>query len=57
MMSKQLDCIVDGCDATIEGESKEEIVGKVTEHAQGEHPDVELDDETVANIRSRIDVA
>lgn len=53
-MTKRLDCIIDGCDATIEGETKEEIVGKATEHAQEEHPDVELDDETVTEIRSNI---
>lgn len=53
-MSKRLDCIVEGCHATIEGETAEEIVGKATEHAQSEHPNVELDDETVSAIRSNI---
>lgn len=54
-MTKRLNCIVEGCHATIEGESEEEVMGKATEHAQEEHPDVELDDETVGNIRSNIE--
>lgn len=54
-MTKRLECIVEGCHATIEGETDEEIVGKATEHAQNKHPDVELDDETVEDIRSNIE--
>lgn len=53
-MAKKLECIVEGCSATIEGESEEEVMGRATEHAQNTHPDVELDDETVERLRSNI---
>ncbi len=53
-MAKRLECIVEGCHATIEGETEEEVMGKATEHAQEKHPDLELDDETAANIRANI---
>lgn len=53
-MTKRLDCFVEGCHETIEGETEEEVVGKATEHAQNEHPDLELDDETVMEIKSNI---
>lgn len=53
-MAKRLDCIVEGCHATIEGETEEEIMEKATEHAQEKHPDLELDDEMASNIRTSI---
>lgn len=56
-MTKKLECMVEGCDATIEGETEEEVVGKATEHAQEEHPDLELNDETVMDIKSNIEDA
>lgn len=53
-MAKRLECIVEGCHATIEAESEEEVMSQATEHAQEKHPDLELDDEMAANIRSKI---
>ena len=53
-MTKRLDCVVDGCDATIEGESEDEVMAQAQEHAQSEHPDMDIDDETADNIRSNI---
>lgn len=56
-MSKRLDCPVDGCHASIEGESEEAVMEQVEGHAQANHPDLELDEETVRMIRSNIQEA
>lgn len=53
-MSKQLDCIIEGCDASVEGETEEDILEQVEEHAAAAHPDVELDQDTVDTIRAHI---
>ena len=51
---QRLECPVDGCSATIEAETEEEVMAQAEEHAGGSHPELELDDETVEEIRSSI---
>ena len=51
---QRLECIVDGCSATIEAETEEEVMAQAEEHAKSSHPEVELDDETVDKIKSSI---
>jgi predicted small metal-binding protein len=53
---QRLDCPIDGCHATIEAETVEDVMTRVRDHAESKHPDLELDDETVASIRSKIQV-
>lgn len=53
-MTKRLECPIEGCHATIEAETEQEVMAQVEEHANGSHPDLELDDETVEDIRSKI---
>jgi predicted small metal-binding protein len=53
-MSMRLDCPVDGCHASIEGESEDDVMQQAESHAADKHPDMELDDETVEMIRSKI---
>lgn len=53
-MSKQLDCVIEGCNATVEGETEEDILEQVEEHAATAHPDLDLDQDTVDTIRSHI---
>ncbi|MFW6458788.1 MAG: DUF1059 domain-containing protein [Halodesulfurarchaeum sp.] len=53
-MAKRLECPVDGCHRTVEAESAEAIMAQVEEHAMEAHPDLELDEQTVASIRSGI---
>ena len=53
-MTKRLDCPMEGCHATIEGESEADIMAQAEEHAASAHPDVELDDATVRTIRESI---
>lgn len=53
-MSHELSCVIDGCDAEISEGSEEEVLEKAAEHAEEEHPDLELDDETIETIRSHI---
>ena len=53
-MTKRLDCIIEGCHATIEAETEDEIMEQAGAHASEAHPDVELDDETVSSIRAEI---
>jgi len=51
---KRLECPMDGCSAVIEAETEQEVMAQAEEHANESHPDLELDDETVENIRSEI---
>ncbi|AUV80507.1 hypothetical protein C2R22_01580 [Salinigranum rubrum] len=53
-MSKRLDCPMEGCHASIEGETEEEIMAQAEAHAASAHPDLTLDEETAASIRSKI---
>jgi len=53
-MTKQLNCIVEGCDATIEAENEAEVMSQVEAHAASAHPDLELDKETVQTVRDHI---
>jgi predicted small metal-binding protein len=51
-----LECPVDGCHAAIEAETVKELMDRATAHAGKKHPDLELDEATVADIQSRIQV-
>ena len=53
-MTKRLECVVEGCDATIEAESEDEVMSQAQSHAAKEHPDLDLDPETISDIRSNI---
>ena len=53
-MAKRLDCPMEGCHASIEADSEDAVMEQVASHASEKHPDLELDDETVASIRSQI---
>lgn len=53
-MSYELNCVIDGCDASITEESEEEVLETAGQHAEEAHPNLELDDETLATIRSNI---
>jgi predicted small metal-binding protein len=53
-MTRRLECIVDGCDATIEGISDDEILAQAEQHAAKEHQDLDLDDEMVEELKSHI---
>lgn len=53
-MTMTLDCPMEGCHASIEGESEADIMAQAEEHAAAAHPDLELDEETVASIKSQI---
>jgi predicted small metal-binding protein len=53
-MTKRLECVIEGCHATIEAESEDAVMAQVGAHAADAHPDLELDDETVETIRSSV---
>ena len=53
-MSKRLECIIEGCDATIEAESEDQVMSQAQSHAAKEHPDLDLDADTIADIRANI---
>jgi predicted small metal-binding protein len=53
-MSKRLGCPVEGCHASIEAETEDEIMEQAQEHAASLHPELTLDEETAANSRSQI---
>ena len=54
-MARQLSCVVDGCEATITEETDEEILEVAEGHAAEEHPDIELDEETVEMLKDNIE--
>jgi predicted small metal-binding protein len=54
-MAKQLDCVVDGCEASITEETVAEILEVAEGHAAEEHPDLELDEETVQTLKDNIE--
>lgn len=53
-MTKQLECIVDGCEAVCTGETEEEVMGIAEEHVGEAHPEVTLDEETVSAVKAAI---
>lgn len=53
-MGKRLDCPMEGCHAHIEGDSEEDILDQAASHAEEAHPDLVLDEATVADLRSQI---
>lgn len=53
-MAKRLDCIMEGCNATIEADTEAEVMSQAEDHVASAHPDVELDDETVQTVRDNI---
>lgn len=53
-MAKRLDCPLEGCHASIEAETEDEIMEQVATHAEQAHPELELTPDTVADIRSGI---
>lgn len=54
VMSKRLDCIVDGCHATVEADSADAVMEEAEAHAREAHPELELDEATVRSLRSNI---
>lgn len=54
-MAQQLSCVVDGCEATITEETQAEILEAAEAHAADEHPDIELDEETVELLKDNIE--
>lgn len=53
-MSLGLTCPVEGCSATCEGETEDEVMELAEEHAADKHPDLELDKDTVREIKANI---
>ena len=51
---KQLECVVDGCDATITAETEYEVMEQAAAHGQAAHPDLEVDEEMAASLRASI---
>jgi len=54
-MAQQLDCVVEGCEASITEETVEKILEVAEGHAAEEHPDLELDEETVETLKENIE--
>ncbi|WP_435333522.1 DUF1059 domain-containing protein [Haloarchaeobius sp. TZWWS8] len=54
-MPKKLECIIPGCDATIEAETEELVMAQVETHAKKAHPEMDLDRETIDSIRANIE--
>ncbi|MFC6903771.1 DUF1059 domain-containing protein [Halalkalicoccus tibetensis] len=53
-MTKRLECVIEGCDATIEAESEDAMMAQAGAHAADAHPELELDDGTMGSIRSNV---
>ena len=46
--------VVTGCPAEIQGDSEEQVLNQVAEHARTEHGMESMDDQTVAAVRDAI---
>ena len=53
-MTHQLSCIIPGCTAEFAGESEDEILRQVADHAARDHKITSIDAETVKKIRAAI---
>ncbi len=51
---QRLECPIGDCTSVFEAETDDELMEQVTDHATEHHPEVEIDDETEAELRSRI---
>lgn len=51
---KQLTCMVEGCDATITAETEDAVMEQAAAHGAEAHPDLEVDEEMAAELRSAI---
>jgi predicted small metal-binding protein len=51
---QRLECPIGDCGRVFESETEEQLMSDVETHAGESHPDVALDDETVADIRAQI---
>lgn len=54
-MTKRLECPLEGCIATIEAETEDEVMTQAEAHATSSHPELELDDEMIQTLRSGIE--
>lgn len=53
-MAKELECHVEGCQATIQRETEQAVLSQAEKHAEQSHPELPLDDAGVERIRSGI---
>lgn len=53
-MTKRLDCVIDGCEASIEADTEAEILEQAEAHAGEAHPDLDIDDDTVETLKAHI---
>lgn len=55
-MSYVIQCgdVMPGCPARFEGDTKDEVMGKVAQHAAAEHGITEIDDRTAAAVSGAI---
>lgn len=53
-MAHQLSCIIPGCTADFEGQSEDEILQQVAQHAAKEHGMEKIDAATVEKVRAAI---
>ena len=55
-MSHHLSCgdVVPGCQATFESETEDDLVQQVAQHAAADHGMTDIDDATLAQVKSKI---
>ena len=54
-MTHRLSCPMEGCHATIEADSADEVMAAAEAHAADAHPDLVLDEATVSSLRDAIE--
>lgn len=53
-MALRLDCPVDGCEGVCEGDTEDVVMEQAAAHVEDAHPDLELDDATVEQLKADI---
>lgn len=51
---QRLECPIGDCTAVFEAETDDEVMSEVSDHAAEHHPDMEMTDDVVADLRSQI---
>lgn len=55
-MTHTLQCgdVIPGCAAVLEGDSEDELMTKVADHAEADHGITEIDDETLSQVKAAV---
>lgn len=54
-MFQRVECIVDGCSGVCTGETEDELMAEVEAHVKEAHPEITIDEETIAAVKAEVE--